>query len=56
MTLEVVKAAEGQPRFEARDGLAYSHRGEVSRLEVERLRRVIAAVHPDALPLVQESA
>ena len=35
---------------------AYSHRGEVSRLEVERLRRVIAAVHPDALPLVQESA
>lgn len=56
VTLEVVKAAEGQPRFEARDGLAYSHRGEVSRLEVERLRRVIAAVHPDALPLVQESA
>lgn len=55
VTLEVVRAEEGRPRFEAKDGLAYSHRGEVSRLEAERLRHVIAAVHPDALPLLQSA-
>ncbi len=52
VTLEAVPAEPDRPRFEARDGVAYSHRGDVSHAEVARLRRIIEMVHPDALPLV----
>jgi len=52
VTLEAIPAQPDRPRFTARDGVAYSHRGEVSRDEVPRLKRLIEVVHRDALPLV----
>lgn len=52
VTLEAVRAALDRPCFEARDGVAYSHRGAVSHGEVPRLRAIIGLVHPDAQPLV----
>ncbi|MEZ4335587.1 MAG: radical SAM protein [Sandaracinaceae bacterium] len=55
VTLEAVPLDPDRPRFEARDGVAYSHRGEVSHAEVARLRRIIEVVHPDALPLVSRA-
>ncbi|MCB9595967.1 MAG: radical SAM protein [Sandaracinaceae bacterium] len=56
VVLEAVPLVADRPRFEARDGVAYSHRGEVSHDEVARLRRIIEVVHPDALPLVSRAS
>ncbi len=55
VTLEAVPLSPDRPRFEARDGVAYSHRGSVSHAEVARLRRIIEVVHPDARPLVSRA-
>jgi radical SAM superfamily enzyme YgiQ (UPF0313 family) len=52
VVLAAVAGREDEPRFELRDGVAYSHRGHVARAEVERLRRIIELVHPDALQIV----
>ena len=38
---------EGARYFDARDGLAYSHRGQVDRGSSRGLRRVIEAIHAE---------
>jgi hypothetical protein len=40
------------PRFEQRDGIAYSHRGPLPHAEAQPLRRVIELVHRDAQALL----
>lgn len=49
VVLEVVPLAAGARFFAERDGLAYSHRGHLSRESAPGLRRVIDVVHGDAL-------
>ncbi len=52
VTLEAVSASRDRPRFEARGGVAYSHRGHVGQAEVSRLRALIEVVHDDAQRMV----
>ncbi|MBW2465604.1 MAG: hypothetical protein JRH11_28420, partial [Deltaproteobacteria bacterium] len=50
LVVEVKRAVPGQPRFAERDGVAYSHRGELSRDGVRRLRACIEHLHADLEP------
>jgi radical SAM superfamily enzyme YgiQ (UPF0313 family) len=52
VVLEVVRLEQGARYFAERDGLAYSHRGQLDRASSPGLRKVIEAVHGDALALV----
>jgi hypothetical protein len=52
VVLEAVPLVAERPRFVAQDGVAYSHRGALDRAYAEGLRRIIAAVHGDALEYV----
>lgn len=52
VVLEAIALDPSVPRFETRDGVAYSHRGKVERDGVAGLRRVIEIVHSDTVPLV----
>lgn len=52
VVLEVVPFEEGTRCFVQRDGLAYSHRGQIERESVSGLRRVIELVHDDMLRLM----
>jgi radical SAM superfamily enzyme YgiQ (UPF0313 family) len=49
VVLEVVPLVDGARFFAERDGLAYSHRGSLSRESASGLRQVIEVVHGDAL-------
>lgn len=52
VVLEVVPFEEGTRCFVQRDGLAYSHRGQLDRESVPGLRRVIELVHDDMVRLM----
>jgi radical SAM superfamily enzyme YgiQ (UPF0313 family) len=52
VVLEVVRLEQGARYFAERDGLAYSHRGQLDRASSPGLRKVIEALHGDALALV----
>lgn len=52
VVLTAERAREDAPRFLARDGVAYSHRGRVERAAAEGLRAVIDEVHADARAIV----
>ncbi|RLB51472.1 MAG: B12-binding domain-containing radical SAM protein [Deltaproteobacteria bacterium] len=50
LIVEVRRAVPGQPRFAERDGVAYSHRGELSRDGAGRLRACIEHLHAHIEP------
>jgi hypothetical protein len=52
VVLAVVRLEQGARYFAERDGLAYSHRGQLDRASSPGLRKVIEAVHGDALTLL----
>ncbi|HJL16290.1 MAG TPA: radical SAM protein [Sandaracinaceae bacterium LLY-WYZ-13_1] len=56
IVLEVVPLVDGEMCFASRDGLAYSHRGPLPHQSTPGLRRVIEAVHGDALTAVGAEA
>ncbi len=54
VTLTVLSVQPGKRSFLVKDGLAYSHRGDVDAASAPLLRRVIDVVHRDALALLGE--
>jgi radical SAM superfamily enzyme YgiQ (UPF0313 family) len=56
VVLEIEPAREGGRQFSLKDGVAYSHRGELPAGAAPELRRVIDALHADAQPMVAFAA
>lgn len=52
LVLEVVEAREGRGSYVEREGIAYSHRGELAREETMPLRQLIEAVHENVRPML----
>jgi hypothetical protein len=56
LVLEVAHADAGRQRFSEYEGVAYTHRGEIARGEVPRLRSFIERVHHDVRPVIKRAA
>jgi radical SAM superfamily enzyme YgiQ (UPF0313 family) len=55
LVLEVERASTGRRHFLEHEGLAYSHRNDISRGEAARLRAFIQHVHRDVQPVLPPS-
>lgn len=56
LQLAVARKIEDQEYFVAEAGVAYWYKGKVSGAQIEGLKKVIALVHDDAVPVVMETA